>query len=179
MTDFILSYYIFSIFKTKSKSNNPKKMKKIPYLLVLLLTISSCNYFSKDKEEEELKKRQQEYKLEQEIAETKTFNYLIEQIYWDKKINKDTIQIVLNEYYKEYKYFAFNSGTNYLEKMDRKYNTPTHLLDFVNATGGKTRIERNKIFIVTKEIELFFNFKKLDQLEDISSELWDLNSNNE
>jgi hypothetical protein len=162
------------------KKDGNKKIGEWLYLLCFLLIMisTSCNLFTKDKDEEEQNKRRLEYKLEREIVETKNFNYLSELISVEKEINLDTVKVVLKEYYKTYRYYNFNEKLNRLEEND-DYDykeEELNLFDFVNRIEKQNNINRKKTFLITNQVELFFKLEKLEELEIIKYELEDINS---
>jgi hypothetical protein len=146
---------------------------KIIYVLIFFWFLTSCNLFTK-KDDNKLKFS--EYEREMEIYETKKFNYINELLHYKNGYDKDTIKLVLKEYYKSYKHFSFNEKSKLL-----KYNLQVgegYLVkfDFINKLEKKYSLKRKDLFLITNEIDIFFRTEKLDELETISEEVQDINS---
>jgi hypothetical protein len=150
-------------------------MKHIIFFIIISIFFGSCNFFSKNKEEEK-NKSDLEYKLAREIRETKNFNYLSELISYEKNFSKDTIQLVLKEYYKTYEAYIFNENLNRLQDYDNYYrlNIP-HKIDFINSIERKHKLNRKTLYLIINEIDNFFKSDNLNDIEDMKYDIEDLN----
>ena len=136
----------------------------------------SCNYFSKN-EDEEKDKQFLIYELERDIAETKKYNYLSELISYKSETNIDTVRIILKEYYKTYKFYDFNEKTKSLKFNISNFKIePKEDNNFISFLEKKYQINRKKLFLIIYEINLFFKLEYLEEINNISSEIEDLNS---
>ena len=78
-----------------------KNYLKIITLILILFLLNSCSYFSNDKEEKR-KAQILKWKQEKEIEANKDYLYINHSVSFETNIPKDTVAIVLREYYKTY-----------------------------------------------------------------------------
>ncbi|WP_396154772.1 hypothetical protein [Flavobacterium macrobrachii] len=151
-------------------------MKPIIFLIMISMIFGSCNLFSK-KDKEDAEKQFLKYKLSREIEETKNFNYLSELISYEKNISKDTVQVVLKEYYKTFEAYTFNENINRLQENYNHYGEKeSHKIDFINSLEKKYKINRKSLYLITYQIDdYFFKEENLNNIESLTYEIEDLN----
>lgn len=151
-------------------------MKQIIFLIMISMIFESCNMFSK-KDKEDVNKQLLKFKLEREKEETKNFNYLSELISYEKNISKDTIQLILKEYYKTYDTYVFNEKLNRLQENHSHFrDKETHKIDFINSLEKKYIINRKTLYMITNQIDEFFlKENNLNEIDNLIYEIEDLN----
>jgi len=142
-------------------------MKNLNTILLILsaLVLSGCNYFSNDKKEK-LEAKLLKYKKEAELDENKNFEYSAKSISYKYNIPKDTVIIVLKEYYKEYEGYSFNEKSNKLEESDFPIDE-IHKLDFIKRLVNVNKINERTAYTVFNEIDLLHRLEWIE--DDISS----------
>ncbi|MFV5694026.1 hypothetical protein ACM55G_01130 [Flavobacterium sp. LB3P122] len=145
-------------------------MKEIKYFVVLIMVLflcNSCSYFTNDKEEKR-KATNLKYKKEEEISENKNYQYLSQLVSFKNNISKDTVDIVLKEYYKTYKGFVFNNDTGKLEEMGTFSEDEMHKLDFLQDIVEKYKISEKAAYLILYEIDSMFSMESMkDDIETI------------
>lgn len=137
-------------------------MKKLA-VLILVLSIVACNDSSEDK----LVSSHDDYQKELESSETKTLKFLSESIATEKEINIDTVDIILKEFYKEYRYFEYSDDKGVLEESDlSKMKDPIHLYDFVDKMQTKHEINRSILITVVSEANRYFKLEDIKENTD-------------
>jgi hypothetical protein len=156
-----------------------KSHLKIITLISILFLLNSCSYFSNDKEEKR-KEEDLKWKQEKEIEANKDYQYVNYSVSFETNIPKDTVAIVLREYYKTYIGFEFNKKRNSLEEIDtfpKIYfeDNNKHKLDFINSIIKKQFVNEKSAYLIFDKIDYFFNNKNIkEELEYIESEIDDL-----
>jgi hypothetical protein len=160
-----------------------KKHLKIITLTSIIFLLNSCSYFSNDKEEKR-KAENLKWKQEEEIEANKDYLYVNHSVSFETNIPKDTVAIVLREYYKTYIGFVFNKKRNSLEEIDtfpKIYfeGKNIHKLDFINSIIKKQFVNEKSAYLIFNKIDYFFNNKNIkEELEYIESEVDDLKPTN-
>lgn len=151
-------------------------MKPIIFLIMISMIFGSCNLFSK-KDKEDVDKQFLKFKLAREKEETKNFNYLSELISYEKNISKDTIRLILKEYYRTYDAYVFNEKLNRLqEDFNHFKDKEMHKIDFINSLEKKYIINRKTLYLITNQIdEFFFKEDNLNEIDNLKYEIEDLN----
>jgi hypothetical protein len=156
-----------------------KNYLKIITLILILFLLNSCSYFSNDKEEKR-KAQILKWKQEKEIEANKDYLYINHSVSFETNIPKDTVAIVLREYYKTYIGFVFNKKRNSLEEIDtfpKIYfdDNNTHKLDFINSIIKKQFVNEKSAYLIFNKIDYFFNNKNIkEEFDYIESEIDDL-----
>ncbi len=155
-----------------------KNHLKIITLTSIIFLLNSCSYFSNDKEEKR-KAENLKWKQENEIEANKDYQYVNHSVSFETNIPKDTVAIVLREYYKTYIGFVFNKKRNSLEEIDTfpkiYFEDNTHKLDFINSIIKKQFVNEKSAYLIFNKIDCFFNNKNIKkELEYIESEVDDL-----
>lgn len=159
-----------------------KNHLKIITLTSIIFLLNSCSYFSNDKEEKR-KAENLKWKQENEIEANKDYQYVNHSVSFETNIPKDTVAIVLREYYKTYIGFVFNKKRNSLEEIDtfpKIYfeGKNIHKLDFINSIIKKQFVNEKSVYLIFNKIDYFFNNKNIkEELEYIESEVDDLKPN--
>jgi hypothetical protein len=151
-------------------------MKPIIFLIMISMIFGSCNLFSK-KDKEDVDKQFLKYQLAREKKETKNFNYLSELISYENNISKDTIRLILKEYYRTYDAYIFNEKLNRLQEDYSHFKEKQrHKIDFINLLEKKYLINRKTLYLVTHQIdEFFFKEDNLNEIDNLKYEIEDLN----
>jgi hypothetical protein len=156
-----------------------KNHLKTSTLILILFLFNSCSYFSNDKEEKR-KAENLKWKQEKEIKANKDYLYINQSVSFETNIPKDTVAIVLREYYRTYIGFVFNKKRNSLEEIDsfpKIYfeDNNTHELDFINSIIKKQFVNEKSAYLIFNKIDYFFNNKNIkEELEYIEGEIDDL-----
>lgn len=156
-----------------------KNHLKIITLTSIIFLLNSCSYFSNDKVEKR-KAENLKWKQENEIDANKDYQYVNHSISFETNIPKDTVAIVLREYYKTYIGFVFNKKRNSLEEIDtfpKIYfeGNNIHKFDFINSIIKKQFVNEKSAYLIFNKIDYFFNNKNIkEELEYIESEVDDL-----
>lgn len=149
-------------------------------LITALFSFNSCSYFSND-EEEKQNLDHLKWKQEREINANKDYQYINQSVSYETRISRDTIAIVLREYYKTYKGFTFNKEKNKLEEIDgfeTEYDDDKkHKLDFINDIVKKQFVNEKSAYIACNEIDKLFDIKIMkDDIQSIEESASDINS---
>lgn len=158
----------------------PAKTTIIFTLITTLFLFNSCSYFSNNKEEK-LKSDELKWKQEREIKANKDYQYINQSVSYQTHISKDTVAIVLREYYKDYEGFVFNKKTSKLEEIDelRLEDDVKHKLDFINDIIKKHFVNEKSTYLIFDKIDFIFNMQNTkDELETINYSVDELESNN-
>ena len=160
-----------------------KNHLQIIALVTALFLLNSCKYFSNDDEEkgkEEKLKRVEK----REIEANKEFQFINQSIAYETNISKDTVAIILKEYYKNYCEFVFDDSTKKFKEIDiysqfkLAKNDEKTKMDFIYDIVKKQSINEKSAYLVFNKIEYFFNDKNIkEELEYIESEVDDLKPN--
>lgn len=146
-----------------------KNYLKIFTLLTVLLLLDSCSYFSNSKEEKREKMYLKHLK-EEEILENKNFQYISQLVSYKNSVSKDTVNIVLKEYYKTYKGFSFNNTTNKLEEAKAFSLDEKHKLDFLQDIVEKYKIPEKSAYLIFYEIDSMLSMASMkDNIETIDN----------
>ncbi len=76
-------------------------------------------------------------------------------------ISKDTVEIVLKEYYKAYKGFVFNNDTGKLEETEVSLDHEISKLDFIKNVVQRYSLNEKSAFIILGEIDFMFNMESM------------------
>lgn len=142
-------------------------MRYLIALFGILFLFNSCSYFTKNKEEKR-KAAHLKYKKEEEILENKNYQYLSQLVSYKNNISKDTVDIVLKEYFKAYKGFSFNNTTNKLEENKAFSLDEKHKTDFIKGVVQEYKISEKSAYLIFYEIDYIFNLESMkDDIETI------------
>lgn len=147
--------------------SSKKEMKHFTVLIVVLFLCNSCSYFTNDKEE---KRKAANLKLskEEETLENKNYQYVSQLVSYKNNISKDTVDIVLKEFYKAYKGFSFNNTTNKLEETKAFSLDERHKIDFIKSIVKRHKISEKSAYLIFYEIDSMFNLAAItDNVETI------------
>lgn len=153
-------------------------MKNIISLLLVFSLLSSCDYFSNNKEEKK-REAQLKYKKKKENIENKNYRYVNQLVSYKSNVQIDTVAIVLKEYYKTYREYSFNEETDKLEELDIDYSLDeVNKLDFVENVIKKHNINEKTAFLIFDEIDSFFKIQQMgDNIDSIDSTVDDIEMN--
>ena len=142
-------------------------MKHFTVLIVVLFLCNSCSYFTNDKEEKR-KAAHLKYKKEEEISENKNYQYVSQLVSYKNNISKDTVNIVLKEYYKAFKGLSFNNTTNKLEETKAFSLDERHKLDFLQDIVENYKISEKSAYLIFYDIDSMFSMESMkDDIETI------------
>jgi hypothetical protein len=151
------------------------KNNHFAFLIISLLFLNSCSYFSNDKEEKK-KQAQLEWKKEREAIENKNYQYVNLLVSYRSNVSKDTVAIILKEYYKTYEEYAFNNTTQKLEEFKVDFTLDeVHKLDFIKSVIQKYNLNEKTAFLVFYEIDSILKMQKIeDDIDSIYSTVDDI-----
>lgn len=143
------------------------KNKNVIFFVFSLMIVTSCSYFSNDKEEKK-KQAQLKYKKEREAIENKNYQYISQLVSYKSNVSKDTVSIVLKEYFKTYEEYSFNNKTQKLEKVKVDFKLDeVDKLDFIKSVIKKYNLNEKTAFLVFYEIDSIIKMQKME--DDINS----------
>lgn len=141
--------------------------KNVFFFVILFLTLTSCSYFSNDKEEKK-KQAQLKREKERETIENKNYQYINVLVSYRSNVSKDTVAIVLKEYYKTYEEYTFNNTTQKLEEFKVDFTLDVvNKLDFIKSIIQKYNLNEKTAYLVFYEIDSIIKMQKME--EDINS----------
>lgn len=144
-----------------------KTYLKITSLIIALVLLNSCSYFTNDKEEKK-EASHLKYKEAEVISENKNYQYISQLVSYKNNISKDTVDIVLKEYYKAYKGFSFNNTTNKLVETKVFSLDERHKLDFLQDIVEKYKISEKSTYLIFYGIDSMFSMESMkDDIETI------------
>lgn len=151
-------------------------MKNIISLFLVFSLLSSCNYFSNDKEEKK-KEAKLKYKKKVEDIENKNYQYVNQLVSYKSNVSIDTVTIVLQEYYKTYRQYSFNKATQKLEEfndVDYLINE-VNKIDFIENVIQKYNLNEKTTYLIFYEIDSIFKLQKIeDDIDSIYSTVDDI-----
>ncbi len=144
------------------------KIKYILFLFLPILLLNSCGYFSDDEKEMQVK-RALEWKREREDKENKNFQYIKQLVSYKSNISKDTVAIVLKEYYLAHEGFSFNNNTGKLDEIEDYPYNEIDKLDFINSIIQKHNLNEKTAFLLFYEIDFILKMQSMeDEISNIS-----------
>lgn len=151
------------------------KNKNAIFFVFSIMILTSCSYFSNDKEEKK-KQAQLEWKKERETIENKNYQYVSQLVSYKSNVSIDTVAIVLKEYYKTYEEYSFNNTTQKLEEFKVDFTLDeVNKLDFIKSIIQKYNLNEKSAFLVFYEIDCIIKMKKIeDDVDSIYSTVDDI-----
>ena len=107
--------------------------------------------------------------MEREAIENKNYQYIKLLVSYRSNVSKDTIAIVLKEYYKTYEEYAFDNTTQKLEEFEADLTLDeVDKLDFIKSVVKKYNLNEKTAFLVFFEINSILKIQKMgDDIESI------------
>ena len=151
-------------------------MKHFIILIIVIFLCNSCSNFTNEKGEKR-KAADLKYKKQEEFAENKNYQYVSQLVSYKNNISKDTVDIVLKEYYKAYKGFIFNNETGKLEETEVSLDDEINKLDFIKNVIQRYDMNEKLAFIILGEIDSLFSMEGLkDDIGTLEYNIDDLES---
>lgn len=151
-------------------------------LHISLLLLTSCKYFS-SKEDEDKQRRVDSiikaHKQEKILEVNKDYDFILNSIVYKNSFSKDTAEIVLKEYYKEYVGYAFNNKNNKFEEVKETdyLEDEIHKLEFIKKLVEKFNISEKSVYLIFIEIENYFEKEEIrNNIDEIEYDIWDIKS---
>jgi len=151
-------------------------------LQISLLLLTSCKYFS-SKEDEDKQRRVDSiikaHKQEKIFEVNKDYDFILNSIVYKNSFSKDTAEIVLKEYYKEYVGYAFNNKDNKFEEVKETgyLKDEIHKLEFIKKLVEKFNISEKSAYLIFIEIENYFEKEEIrNNIDEIEYDIWDIKS---
>lgn len=159
--------------------------KKILYSIsfILILSISSCKYFSDKKEnEKKLDKIVEQVINELKLKQLQDYKFLSNSIYYKTNIQQDTINIVLKNYFEKFRGYQFNEISKEFKHI-KKFKKSKSYYTFTEDLIRSRKLDTRSTYLIVNEVLFFENIENKDiksikyNIEEIKKELEDLSKN--
>ena len=155
------------------------KLKLIVLQIVLLMFIS-CDYFSGNKEEDKQKRVDsiiKAHKQKRLLEVNKDYDFILKSIAYKNSFSRDTVGLILKEYYKHYEGYFYNNEKNKLDDVEESefLKDEIHKLDFIKLIVSKYNINEKSAYLIFYEIKEHFTKEDIMlSIDDIEDNIWSI-----